>query len=60
MIVHIRIDAVAPQTAPAIGGKGLFDQLFGVGRAGQIDAAAIQHERQHIIGDTAVVGKTYA
>jgi hypothetical protein len=57
MIVHVRIDAVAPQTTPAIGRKGLFDQRFRIRRAGQIDPAAIEHQRQHIVGDIAVVGE---
>jgi hypothetical protein len=48
---------VAPQPLPAVGDKSLFDQRLRIGRAGQIDAGAIEHERQHIIRDIAVVGK---
>ena len=36
----------------------LLDQRFGIGRAGQVDAAAIEHERQRgLFGILSVVGE---
>ena len=58
MIVHVGENAVAPHIAPAVLAKSLLDQQFRVGRAGELDAAAIENERQlRIVGNPAVVGK---
>ena len=58
MIVDVRINAVAPHPAPAVRGEGLFDDRLRVGRAGEIDARAVHHQRQHrIVRDRSVVGE---
>ncbi len=59
MIMRIDINTVVPpHIAPAVRREGLFDQLFGVGCPGEIDAAAIKHERQlRIVRNPAVIGE---
>ena len=58
VIVRVGVNAVAPHIAPAVVGEGLLDQQFRVGGAGEIDAAAIENERQGgIVGNPAVVGE---
>ena len=58
MIVHIGINAVAPHIAPAVGGEGFLDHVFRIGRAGEVDAAAVKHERQaRIVRNAAIVGE---
>ena len=58
MIVHVRVNAVAPHVAPAVRRERLLDHHFRIGRAGKIDAAAVENERQGgIVRDPAVVGK---
>ena len=58
MVVHVGEDAVAPHVAPAVAAEHVLDHLFRIGRADQIDGAAIDHERQvRVVGHRAIVGE---
>jgi hypothetical protein len=56
VIMQIVVNAVAPHVAPAIGAEQLFDRPFRM-IVGHIDRALVDHKRQRIVGNEAVVGK---